>query len=212
VVLFAGGNAGNVTQFSGMLKTLHELGVSTLAFDYRGYGRSHGKPNETGVLADARAARAWLAKRAGIDERDVVLMGRSLGGGVMVDLAGRDGARALIVESTFTSIPDVAAVHYPLVPVRWLMRTRLDSVGKIANYHGPLLISHGNADKIVPFALGQQLFTAANEPKQFYVIAGGDHNDPPPVEYYRELDKFFTSLPEQNQKSETRNQKQKAPD
>src|SRR5690606_21254788 len=102
-------------------------------------GRSEGVPSEQGILADARAARQWLAQRAGVREQDIVLMGESLGGGVMVDLAASDGARALILENTFTSLPDVAAFHYPWLPVRTLMRTRFDSLSKIGNYHGPLL-------------------------------------------------------------------------
>ncbi len=114
--------------------------------------------------------RAWLARRAGIAERDVVLAGRSLGGAVAVDLAAADGARALVLESTFTSLPDVAAYHYHWLPVRLLMRTQFDSLAKIAAYHGPLLASHGTGDTIVPYALGRRLFQAANEPKQFVDI------------------------------------------
>jgi fermentation-respiration switch protein FrsA (DUF1100 family) len=192
VVLFCHGNAGNISHRADMLRVLHDLvGVSVLAFDYRGYGRSEGKPNEAGILADARAARAWLAQRAGIGQNEIVLMGRSLGGAVAIDLAANDGARALVVESSFTSIPDVAAYHYPWLPVRWAMRTRLDSLGKITAYRGPLLQSHGTADTIIPYRLGCRLFEAANQPKQFITLPDLDHNDPQPLEYYDRLTKFL---------------------
>lgn len=196
IVLFAPGNAGNITNWAEVIKLLREeRGVSVMIFDYRGYGRSQGSPNEAGVLADARAARAWLAKRAGVAEKEVVLMGRSLGGSVMVDLASKDGARGLILESTFTSIPDVAAVHYRWLPVRLVMRTQLNSLSKIGNYHGPLLQSHGDWDEIVPYEMGRRLFEAANEPKTFVTLHGGGHNDPQPPEFYRALDRFLNELP-----------------
>ncbi len=196
VVLFCHGNAGNITHRAGVLRALHDtVGVSVLIFDYRGYGQSQGTPNEAGVLADARAARKWLAERAGVAERDIVLLGRSLGGGVAVDLASTDGAAALVLESTFTSIPDVGKFHYPLLPVGLIMRTKLNSLSKIAAYKGPLLQSHGDADTVVPHKLGKKLFEAANEPKQFINIPGADHNNPQPGAYFRELVAFLDKLP-----------------
>ena len=198
VVLFCHGNAGNVTYRTDTLQILHELvGVSVLMFDYRGYGRSEGTPNEAGVLADARAARAWLARRAGVAEKDIVLMGRSLGGAVAVDLAAHDGARGLVLESTFTSLPDMAASLYPWLPVRWLMRTQLDSAAKISAYHGPLLQSHSDVDTIVPYGLGRRLFQSANPPKQFVTIPDRDHNDPQNLEFYEALIVFLDGLDQQ---------------
>ncbi len=206
VILFCHGNGGNITHRADTLRILHDrVGASVLIFDYRGYGRSEGKPNERGVLADARAARRWLAQREGISKdgiskdgetRKIVLMGRSLGGAVAVDLAATDGARALVLESTFTSIPDMAAEVYPWLPVRRLVRTKLDSLGKIGAYRGPLLQSHGDADSIVPFELGQRLFEAANEPKQFVTLEGFDHNDFQPSTYYDKLTEFLDQLPD----------------
>jgi fermentation-respiration switch protein FrsA (DUF1100 family) len=194
-MLIAHGNGGNLTHRRDLLEILHELGVSAMIFDYRGYGRSSGSPTEGGILADARAARGWLAERAGVREADVVLFGESLGGGVMVDLAAADGARALVLESTFTSLPDVAAFHYPWLPVRLLMRTKLNSAAKIAGYHGPLLQFHGDADTIIPLAIGERLFEAAGEPKQLVVIRGADHNDPHTREFVAALDQFLARLP-----------------
>jgi fermentation-respiration switch protein FrsA (DUF1100 family) len=201
VVLYAHGNAGNLSHRAPILRELHDRhGLSVMIFDYRGYGRSAGRPNEPGVLQDARAARDWLAHREGIDPRDVVLLGRSLGGAVMVDLAARDGARGLILESTFTSIPDVAARSFPMLPMRTLLRSRFDSLSKIPDYHGPLLQSHGDADTIIPYALGRRLFEAAHEPKRFLTIPAADHNDPQSPEYYRALDDFLAALPDRARK------------
>jgi hypothetical protein len=196
VVLIAHGNAGNVSDRADLLADLvQRLGASALIFDYRGYGRSDGTPSEQGILADARAARRWLADKADVPESQIVLMGESLGGGVMVDLAAKDGARGLVLENTFNRISDVAAFHYPWLPVRLLMRTRLDSESKIGAFHGPLLQVHGDADRIVPLALAKRLFEAAHEPKRLVVIRGGDHNDPRRPAFYQALDQFFAELP-----------------
>jgi uncharacterized protein len=194
-VLFCHGNGGNITHRIDTMQMLNRrCGVSLLMFDYRGYGRSQGKPNETGILSDARAARAWLAAREKIPEADVVLMGESLGGAVAVDLAARDGARALVLESTFSSLPDVAGYHYPVLPVHWLMRSRFDSAVKIADYRGPLLAAHGDADTIVPLEFGRRLFDAAKEPKRFLLLPGHDHNDPMPPEFYDAVAGFLDGL------------------
>jgi uncharacterized protein len=195
VALFAHGNAGNLSHRADYLSNLHQLGVAVLAFDYRGYGRSSGKPSEAGIIADGRAARTWLADRLKIPERDIVLMGESLGGAVAAQLASEAPARGLVLENTFSSVPDVAAVHYPWLPVRQLMRTKLATVDVIKSYHGPLLQVHGDADTIVPFTLGRKLFDAANEPKQFLVIPGGDHNDARTPKYFEALDQFLNRLP-----------------
>jgi fermentation-respiration switch protein FrsA (DUF1100 family) len=191
-VLFCHGNAGNVTHRAEAMRLLAgRVGVSVLVFDYQGFGRSEGKPTGAGILADARAARAWLAAREKIPEREVVLMGESIGGAVAVDLAARDGAKALVLESTFDRLPDVAAYHVPWLPVRWLMQTRLDSAAVIGKYHGPLFQVHGDADTIVPLEFGRRLFAAANEPKHFMLLPGHDHNDPMPTGYYYALAAFL---------------------
>ncbi|MHB1035336.1 MAG: alpha/beta hydrolase [Pirellulales bacterium] len=199
VILWAHGNGGNLSyrDRAETLRRLHDqLGVSVMLFDYRGYGRSEGTPTEPGILDDARAARAWLAGKAGVRESEVVLFGDSLGGAVMVDLAAKDGARGLILENTFTALPDAAAYHFPWLPVRTLMRIRLDSLSKIADYHGPLLQLHGNADTLVPYELGQQLFAAANDPKQFVTIDGGNHNDERSPRFYEAVGAFLKRLEE----------------
>lgn len=185
VILFCHGNAGNVTHRADLMRAMQQhIGVTILVFDYRGFGRSEGSPDEQGVLQDARAARAWLAAKTGVAENDIVLMGESIGGAVAVDLAAKDGAKALILEDTFTSIPDVAAYHYPWLPVRLLMRTQLNSLALIGKYQGPLLMAHGDSDTVVPIEFGRRLFDAANEPKTFIVERGADHNDVRSQKFY----------------------------
>ena len=194
-VLYCHGNAGNITCRAQVLKHLNEqLGLSVFVFDYRGYGRSEGKPTERGVLSDAQAASGWLAERAGVDPRQLVLLGRSLGGPVAVDVAADHGARGLILESTFPSLPDVAAKIYPWLPVRLLLRTRLDAAKKIRAYDGPVLQSHGDSDGLVPIGLGKQLHQEIPGPKRFVTIPDADHNSPQGWDYYRELDQFVERL------------------
>lgn len=196
VVLFCHGNAGCVVDCAAeALRFNRRHQVALLLFDYRGYGRSEGQPSEAGILADGRAARDWLAQRTGVNPRDIVLMGRSLGGAVAVDLAADDGARGLVLESTFSSLPDVAGRHYPLLLPRWNMVYRLDSADKIRRYSGPLLQSHGDRDSVIPIELGRKLFAAARGPKRFVVIPGADHNDPQSEEYRVALDEFLAALP-----------------
>ncbi len=192
VALFCHGNAGNVTVLADSLRILNERHrLAVMTFDYRGYGRSAGKPSEAGILEDARAARRWLAERTGTSETDIILMGQSLGGAVAIDLAARDGARALILASTFTSLPDVGASHMPWLLPRWNMTMRMDSLAKIRQYAGPVLISHGDADEVIPFAQGLRLYEAAPGPKRFFRVEGGKHNDPRPEEYRTAFEDFL---------------------
>lgn len=196
VVLFLHGNAGNITHTAEYVRSLHDLHqLTVLSLDYRGFGRSEGVPTETGVLADARAARAWLAKRTGVRECDILLMGHSLGGGVAVDLAAKDNCRGLILASTFTSMPDAAAHHLPYLPTNVLMRNRFDSLRKIDQFHGPLLMVHGDRDRVVPYEQGKKLFAKANEPKRFVTNAGGDHMQLVSKEFVLSFDEFLKALP-----------------
>jgi fermentation-respiration switch protein FrsA (DUF1100 family) len=191
------GNAGNVTLLAETLRVLnrrHNLAV--LALDYRGFGKSEGTPSEQGLYQDARAARRWLAEKEGIAESDVILLGVSIGGAVAIDLASQDGARGLVVASTFTSLPAAAQHRLPLVPMGLILSTRMDSLTKIKDYSGPLLISHGDADEVVPFAHGQALYDASpSTNKRLYTAVGGKHTDPQPEEYRTALDDFLKQLP-----------------
>jgi fermentation-respiration switch protein FrsA (DUF1100 family) len=193
-VLYAHGNAGNLSHRAAVMRLLQShLRASVLIFDYRGYGRSEGVPTVEGILNDSRAARTYLANQARINESDIILMGNSLGGAVAVQLAVENAPRALVLESTFSSLKEVASHHYPALA--WLVPAKkLNSASQIARFQGPLLQSHGDADRTIPFALGSKLFGAANEPKHFVRIPNGDHNDWLPDEYYRQLDAFLDQL------------------
>ncbi len=175
-ILFCHGNAGNISDRLVSIELLHTLGYNVLIFDYRGYGRSEGRPTETGTYLDAQAAWRYLTEDRRLPADRVVLFGRSLGGAVAIELAGHHSPAALIVESTFTSLTDVAAIHYPLLPVRWLLRFRYDSIDKIAALNCPKLFFHGTDDELIPMANGRALFEKAAPPKRFIATPGG-HND-----------------------------------
>ncbi len=175
-VLFCHGNAGNISHRLDSIRLLHSLGLQVLIFDYRGYGRSEGKPSEEGSYRDVDAAWHYLLDVRGLPGDGIILFGRSLGAAVAADLASRTRPAGVILESAFTSVPDMAAGIYPWLPVRLLSRYRYDNLGKIALITVPLLLVHSRQDEIIPFAQGQRLFERAHEPKQFLEINGG-HND-----------------------------------
>ncbi len=171
------------------------LNASVLVFDYRGYGQSEGAPNEKGVISDGIAAQRWLAKRVNLEPIEIILFGRSLGGAVAVAAAEQLGARAVIVQNTFANMTDVAAEHYPLFPVRWLMRNRYYSQQRITHYDGPFLQFHGTNDIVVPIALARPLFEAApSKQKHFVEIPAGMHNGPLPDFAFDALKAFLDAL------------------
>ena len=196
-LLYCHGNGEQVADNGELMQHLSQrLDAAVLIFDYRGYGKSEGSPYEKGVIADGRSAQRWLAERTGRQPHEVVLVGRSIGGGVAVACAAELGAQGLVLQSTFTRLTDTAATHFAWLPVRWVMRNRYDSVKRLADYHGPIFSSHGTADRVVPFEQGRLLFeSATGAPKEFFTIKGGGHNDPQPREYYRELAAFLDRLP-----------------
>lgn len=179
-LLYCHGNGEDVTRNADLVHWFHDkLSASVFIFDYRGYGNSEGTPHEAGVIADGLAAQQWLAARLGVATDQIVLVGRSLGGAVAVALAKQQGAHAIVLLNTFPDMTEVAASKYPWLPVRWLMRNRYPSIERIQAYTGPLLQSHGTADRIVPFALAKELYDASpSEQKRFVEIQGGSHNDP----------------------------------
>lgn len=196
-LLFFHGNAGNISHRLESLLTFHRLGLNTFIFDYRGYGESEGKPSEEGTYQDADAAWRYLTKVRSIEPHDIVIFGRSLGGAVATWLASRADCGGLIVESSFTSVPDLAAKLYPFLPVRLLARFRYDSKSRIAEVQCPILVIHSPEDDIMPFENGQALFEAANSPKSFLEIRGG-HNEGFIVsgeDYDRGLAEFLDKLP-----------------
>ena len=196
VVLYCHGNIGTVDKWAilaGRLSQLHR--ISILVFDYRGYGRSSGIAHEQGIFQDAEAARNWLANENGIHPSEVVLMGRSLGGAVAVDLASNGGARGLILESTFSSLPDVAQRHAAWLLPNLNMTQRMNSVEKIKRYSGPVFQSHGDADRLIPLSVGKELFAAVPGPKRFIVVPDSTHNDDHIRNCAVEREQFFRRLP-----------------
>lgn len=176
VVLFCHGNAGNISHRLDSLEIFHRLGLSVLIFDYRGYGRSQGRPSEDGTYLDSEAAWHYLVGQRNMAPQRIVIFGRSLGAAVAARLARRQQPAALIVESAFTSVPDMGAELYPLLPVRLLSRLRYDVVWSVAESRCPLLVVHSRDDDIIPFAHGERIFAAARPPKEFLEIHGG-HNE-----------------------------------
>lgn len=172
-ILFCHGNAGNIADRLNSLKLLHGIGYGVLIFDYRGYGNSQGSPTERGTYLDADAAWRYLTDVRGMAAERIIILGRSLGGGVAVELARRHPPAALIIDSSFSSLADVARIHYPLLPVGWILRHRYDSAEKIAAIRCPKLFFHGSLDSLIPIRLGRRLFEAAVEPKEFIETPGG---------------------------------------
>jgi fermentation-respiration switch protein FrsA (DUF1100 family) len=197
-VLVCHGNAGNVShRLDRALLMQSHLKVDTLLFDYRGYGSSEGSPDEQGTYRDARAAYRWLVARGQGPER-LVLFGESLGSAVALQLALEVEARALVLESPFASVPEMARAVYPFLPIWPLVRTRYDNIAKVARLRMPLLVMHGERDEIVPFAQGRRVFDKAPEPKRFFAIPGASHNDTYVVggeAYWRALREFLEGLP-----------------
>ena len=175
-VLLCHGNAGNVGDRLPHAALLTAAGFDVLLFDYRGYGRSSGRPGEDGTYRDARAARAELLEQPGVDVARVLYVGESLGGAVSLALALEALPAGLVLQSTFTSIRDMARRHYPFIP-RALVPDAYPSLSRIGGLRAPLLVIHGERDGIVPPMHAEELFAAAPEPKQLHRIAGAGHND-----------------------------------
>lgn len=188
VVLYFGGNAANRAYRRSEIEVLTGAGADVLICDYRGYGDSLGEPSEEGLARDARAVWRFATEIKQIEPRRIVLYGESLGGGVAIRLASELSLKKIppagvMVRSTFSSLTDAAAAHFPYIPVRWLLVDRFPSDHHICDISCPLLQFHGQLDTIVPFRLGQKLFAAApdksasNVVKKFIELPNADHND-----------------------------------
>jgi fermentation-respiration switch protein FrsA (DUF1100 family) len=175
-LLFCHGNAGNISHRLDSIALFHELGLDVLIFDYRGYGESEGKPSEAGTYRDVDAAWRYLQEVRGRTPSEIVIFGRSLGASIAAELASRSTPAAVILESAFTSVPDMAVAIYPWLPRKLPGMYRYDSRASVAQITRPLLIAHSREDEIIPFAHGERLFADAGEPKHFLEMQGG-HND-----------------------------------
>lgn len=175
VLLFFHGNAGNISHRLGSISIFHDLGLDVFIFDYRGYGRSEGKPSEEGLYADGRAALGFLLQK-GYSPEDVIVFGRSLGGAIAARISFETPPAALILESTFTSLASIASKAAPLFPVRLLLRSGYRTDRILPDVHCPVLVVHSHEDDIIPYSNGTKLFELAPEPKRFLRISGG-HNE-----------------------------------
>lgn len=195
-ILYSHGNGEDVAAVGEFASKLSDrLNANIFIYDYRGYGHSAGKPNEAGCIADGSAAQHWLADHLTIKPRDVILMGRSLGSAISVALAAQNGARALVLENAFPTMPDVAAIHYRWLPVRLVMRNRYDNLARIRQYSGPLLQTHGTADTLIPIGLARRLFDASpSQIKRWIEFPDLDHNDPQPRNFYADLSDFLGAI------------------
>ncbi len=176
VLLFFHGNAGNISHRLDSIQQFQDLGLSVLIVDYRGYGQSEGRTTERGIYRDADAAWQYLIEDRGIVASDILIFGRSLGASVAARLAAQHQPLALIVESSFTSVPDIAQDLYPWLPARWLSRLSHATREYVRDVKCPILVVHSRDDEIIPFRHGEAIFASANEPRTLLAIRG-THND-----------------------------------
>jgi len=194
VTLFLHGNAGNVTDRAPRMQEIVAAGSSVLIIDYRGYGKSGGRPSEQGLYRDSEAGYAYLLDK-GYRPEQIILHGESLGTAVAIDLASRRPCAALILEAPFTSASDVAGTVVPFIGP--LLVRSYNSLPKIRTIRVPKLFLHGDRDETIPLRLGQELFAAAQGPKTFWIIPGAGHNDileTAGAEYRHRLKAFYESL------------------
>ena len=176
VILFCHGNAGNISHRLDSIQIFHRLGLGVFIFDYRGYGQSEGKPSESGTYRDVEAAWQYLVEERQVIPDKIIVFGRSLGGAIAAWQARSHKPGALILESTFTSVPNLAAELYPYLPVKLLSRFKYDTEVYLEGVHCPVLIVYSPDDEMMPYRHGQRLFEVAKEPKEFLEISGS-HNE-----------------------------------
>lgn len=175
-LIFFHGNAGNISHRLASLQIFNNLGLSVLIFDYRGFGKSGGSPSVNGTSIDALAAWNWLLEKKQLCPEQIILFGRSLGGAVAASLAEKTEPAGLIIESSFTTLYDVAKHMFPLLPVSWFLPQDYDSIARLKNKNIPMLVVHSKNDEIIPYTLGRKIFDAYTGPKNFLEI-NGNHNE-----------------------------------
>ena len=192
-ILFFHGNAGSLENRTYKLNHFKNLNVNFLIIAWRGFSGNKGKPNEKGLYEDAESAIRWLKSR-GINEKNIILYGESLGTAVAVEVAQNKKYAGIILESPFTSMIDMGKKYYPFFPVRFLLKDKFESHKKVGNISVPLLFIHGKVDKIVPYDMGRKMYELANEPKFFYSQEYGDHMVNYDDKLLLDLKKFIQSL------------------
>ena len=173
-ILFFHGNAGNLFNRVYKLNELNKLDLNILIISWRGFSGNEGKPTEKNLYRDAEEAVKWLNLQ-GLDNKNIILYGESLGTGIAIELASKNNFGGIILESPFTSMADAAKIYYPYLPVNLLLKDRYDTKSKIRDIETPILIMHGQKDSIVPQKMGLELFEKANNPKFSYFPESDDH-------------------------------------
>ncbi len=198
-ILFFHGNAQTVYEWSFIREDFESIQAGLLLIDYPGYGKSTGSPSEASLYSAGLAAWEWLESK-GVLSKDIILFGKSLGGGVAVETALKKSPGGLILESTFRSIPSVAKILLPMIPADALFKKeRYDSIAKIGEISCPVLVIHGSRDGLIPVEEGEALYQAANPPKEIYIVPSADHNNVSLVggkEYGRRINAWIEKISE----------------
>jgi pimeloyl-ACP methyl ester carboxylesterase len=190
-LLYSHGNGNNLSaRQPTMLLYRQEFGRALLAYDYPGFGKSSGRPSERGGYAAIDAAHDWLIREANVPAEEVILIGSSMGAAFATDRAARAACRLLVLINPFTCFADAAKARFPRLP-RWLVSNRMDNEAKIAAVTAPVFITHGRADRSVPFSLGERLFHGASEPKRFHPIDDHPHREPTQPEFFAAVRAFL---------------------
>lgn len=201
-VLFFHGNGGNLTDRIFRLGIFKSLNLNVLMIDYRGYGKSSGKiKKENDLYLDAEAAWDFLIKEKGIDPKNIIIWGRSVGGAAAIYLAQGKDIKALIIESSFYSLADIGKKHFPFLPIDEMLRFKFNNGEIIQNVHAPLLFVHSTKDDIIPFSQGEMLYSRALEPKKFLKLEKGDHNSDVILsyeDYFKGVKDFLSALAPEN--------------
>ena len=173
-IMYFHGNAGNLNNRIHKLNHFGDMNVNFLIIAWRGFSGNKGKPTEKGLYDDGNSSIKWLLNK-GVEEKNIILYGESLGTGVATHLAQNKNFAGVILETPFTSMVDAAKTFYPYIPVSLLLKDKFENKDKIKNINSPVLILHGEADQIVPFTMGKKIFDLANEPKYSYFTKNDDH-------------------------------------
>ena len=208
-LLVCHGNAGNISHRLQLCEALLQTGVNVFLFDYRGYGRSEGRPGEEGTYCDAQAAHHWLVQK-GIAGRNIIVFGESLGGGIASELALREACGGLVLQNTFSCLGDLGPELFPWLPVRWISTLKYETCARLPRLKIPVLVMHSRGDRLVGFHHAEKNFALANQPKLFWELKGG-HNDAvfdDRENFIMGMERFIAMAAAQNPKSEGRNPKE----
>jgi fermentation-respiration switch protein FrsA (DUF1100 family) len=197
IVIFSHGNASNISRLDFIYKFFNATNLSYIAYDYPGYGKTPGKPNEQGLYASLETIYNYVINNLGFKSEQIIFHGISLGGAVTIDVASRFPARACIIESSFTSSHAMGKKMFPRLQLQRLVPLRFNSIVKINRIKCPKLFVHGTDDQVIPFHMGQELFAEATEPKFFYPLEGAEHTNQIEVggvEYQKTYQRFVETL------------------